>query len=205
VGWPLGVVYTVFGQRPDFEAAARDAQRLGFDHIDVRYPYDGELALPIYDRIAFPDPQPGCSSPAPFDAEGAWDAAVAAFRGVPTARIEPWLGSILPSIEATREFLDAVPAVTLLVDTGHVANWGEDPVELLPWATHVQFRQASKGVPQALSGDVDFPRVVRRLRELDYRGRISIEYLDVPEIGMTLDDPIAFAVELAAEVRPLLR
>jgi sugar phosphate isomerase/epimerase len=197
-------VYTAFGQAPEFADAARRARELGFEHIDVRHPFDGELVLPIYDRIAFPEPQPGCSSPAPFKAPGAWDAAVAAFRATPGARVEPWIGSILDSVEATRAMLDEVPGLSLLVDTGHLAMLGEDPLELLPFASHVQFRQARRGVPQAFEGDVDFARVVDRLRALGYAGRISIEYFSVPEMGWELEDPLAYAVALADQVRPLL-
>lgn len=104
--------------------------------------------------------------------------------------------------------LDAVPGLRLLVDTGHIAGWGEDPVELLPWADHVQLRQATSGRIQCHpddGGDVDFASVVRRLDELDYRGLLSVEYFDLPELGWPLDDPVAHAVALAEHVRPLLR
>jgi sugar phosphate isomerase/epimerase len=85
-----------------------------------------------------------------------------------------------------------------------VANWGEDPVELLPWADHVQLRQARKGVAQTLEGDVDFARVIARLERLGYGGLLSIEYFNLPEYGWPLADPEAYAVELANLVRPLL-
>ena len=100
--------------------------------------------------------------------------------------------------------LEAVPGLRLLVDTGHVANWGEDPVELLPWADHVQLRQARRGVAQALEGDVDFRRVFDRLEQVGYNGRLSVEYFDLPDMGWPLDDPPAFAVALFEEVRALL-
>jgi ribosomal protein S12 methylthiotransferase accessory factor len=118
--------------------------------------------------------------------------------------MEPWPGSIVDSVERVRAMLAEVPGLTLLVDTGHVACWGEDPVELLTWAGHVQLRQASKGVPQALEGDVDFRRVIQRLEQIGYSGRLSVEYFDLPEMGWTLEDPESYAVELAREIRPLL-
>ena len=201
---PLGIVCVAFGRVP-MPVAADKARALGFDHLDV---IDGgsdlDLVLPVGDRIAFPGPRAGCTSPAPPKAEGAWETAVAAYRASPGARIEPWPGSILDSIAACREMLAAVPGLTLTVDTGHVACWGEDPVELLPCAAHVQLRQASKGVAQALEGDVDFARVIARLRALDYRGRLSVEYFDFPEMGWALEDPQGHAVELARRIRPLL-
>ncbi|MHB8669124.1 MAG: sugar phosphate isomerase/epimerase family protein [Acidimicrobiales bacterium] len=201
--WPLGVVYTVYGRTfsPSMgELASAD----GFDHLDVRDPCPPGLAVAIGDRLAYPDPRPGCSTPAPLKGEGAWDRAVAGYRGAPGSRVEPWLGSVVDSIEAVRALLDSVPGLRLLVDCGHVVAWGEDPVELLGWADHVQIRQARRGVVQALEGDVDLAAVFRRLDQLDYRGRLSIEYFDVPEMGWGLEDPRGHALALAEQVRPLL-
>jgi hypothetical protein len=42
------------------------------------------------------------------------------------------------------------------------------------------------------------------LREVDYRGLLTIEYFDLPDYGWPLDDPVGHAVALAGEVRPLL-
>jgi len=198
------VVDVVFAPMP-VPDAARLASELGFEHIDVDAGWDGELALPVGDRMAHPSPRPGCSVPAPPAAEGMWDRAVAAYRRNPGARIEPWGGSICNTVEKVRAFLDEVPGLRLLVDTGHVANWGEDPVELLPWADHVQLRQARRGVAQALEGDVDFRRVFDRLEQVGYKGRLSVEYFDLPDMGWALDDPVACACALADHVRPLLK
>jgi sugar phosphate isomerase/epimerase len=202
MGFPLGVVDVVFAPAsvPD---AARRASDLGFSHIDVSAEWSGDLALPVGDRISFPSPRPRCSSPAPRQGKGMWERAVAAYRGAPGARLEPWPGSIVSSIAAVKALLDEVPGLRLCLDTGHVAHWGEDPVELLPWADHVQLRQATEDVPQALDGDVDFAAVFRRLAELDYRGLVSVEYFDLPDMGWGLDDPVAYAAALAEQVRPL--
>ena len=101
-----------------------------------------------------------------------------------------------------------VPGLRLLVDTGHVADWGGDPLELLPYAEHVQLRQGRPGAAQLHvddpSGVVDFGAVIRRLGELDYRGRLSVEYFDLPDLGWPLDDPRGWALDLEARVRPLL-
>lgn len=126
------------------------------------------------------------------------------FRNAPGARIEPWGGSIINSVEKIKAFLAETPETPLLLDTGHVACWGEDPGELVGYAGHIQLRQARRGVNQALEGDVDFKDFIKRLRAAGYEGALSIEYFDLPEMGLPLEDPLGYALALAAEVRPLL-
>lgn len=206
MGWPLGVVEIVFAPDPAPVAAERAAV-LGFDHIDVLADVDGPLVLPVGDRIAFPSPRPGCSTPAPPDGPGMWERAVAAFRRCPGARLEPWGGSVCGSVERVRAFLDEVPGLRLLVDTGHVAGWGEDPCDLLEWADHVQLRQARRGAVQVHvddGGDVDFRAVLHRLDALGYQGLLSVEYFDLPDRGWQLDDPVGHACALARRVRELM-
>ncbi|MCU1461581.1 MAG: xylose isomerase-like protein [Acidimicrobiales bacterium] len=206
VRFPLGVVDVVFGPRPLAEAAV-EAKRLGFAHIDVSVEVDDEYAVPIGDRMSFPSPRPDRSCPAPPESEGAWERAVAAYRRSPGMRLEPWGGSIVNSVAKVRAMIDEVPGLRLLVDTGHVASWGEDPVELLPWADHVQLRQASSGVVQAPApdqGDVDFTAVIGALDALDYPGLLSIEYFDLPEYGWPLADPLGHALALREMLLPLL-
>jgi sugar phosphate isomerase/epimerase len=199
----LGVVDVVFAP-DDVATAAERAAALGFDHIDVPIDWAGPLPLPVGDRIAFPSPRPGASTPAPPAGGDRWDRAVAAYRRAPGSRIEPWPGSIIDTVAAVTAFLAEVPGLRLLVDTGHVACWGEDPLELLPFADHVQLRQAKKGEAQTLEGDVDFGAVLRRLDGLGYEGRLSIEYFDLPEHGWPLDDPVGHAVALAEQIRALM-
>ena len=97
----------------------------------------------------------------------------------------------------------------LLVDTGHVADWGGDPIELFEYADHVQLRQGKPGHTQVHvddpSGVVDFDAVLAKLDALDYRGKISIEYFNLPDIGWPLDDPEALGARsrrLATRSRP---
>jgi len=209
----LGVVHVVFAPDPPALAAQR-AAALGFDHIDVPVTVTDELALPIGDRISPASPRTGCSTPAPTRpddpaaADALWDRAVAAYRRAPGMLLEPWGGSICNRIDRILAMLEAVPGLRLLVDTGHVAGWGEDPAELLPHADHVQLRQARLGEIQVHpdeGGDVDFEAVISRLDELEYPGRLSVEYFDLPDYGWPLPDPVGHAVALAARVRPLLR
>jgi sugar phosphate isomerase/epimerase len=203
VTYPLGVVEIVFAPASQAEAAEL-AAGLGFDHIDLVTEPGGPLALPIVDRFVAGTPRPDWSSGAPPAAEGNWERAVRAFRKAPGSRVEPWAGSIIDSVEKIRAFLSEAPETTLLLDTGHVANWGEDPAELIPYAGHIQLRQARRGVPQAAEGDIDFARFITELDRLGYDGALSVEYFDLPDYGYPLDDPIGHAIALAERVRALL-
>ncbi|HSS09262.1 MAG TPA: TIM barrel protein [Acidimicrobiales bacterium] len=204
--YQLGIMAVTLAPLPVPEAARRAAE-LGFDHLDVAGDLDDAsepLAVPIGDRFTSPSPRPGYSTGAPPEGPGNWDRAVRAFRKAPGAKIEAWAGSIIDSVEKIKAFLAEVPDVRLLLDTGHVANWGEDPCELAPYAGHVQLRQARRGVPQTLEGDVDFARFLDQLRACAYSGLLSVEYFDLPELGFPLPDPLGHAVVLAEQIRPLL-
>ncbi|MGI0128764.1 MAG: sugar phosphate isomerase/epimerase family protein [Thermoplasmata archaeon] len=212
------------------EAAVR-ARELGFEHIDVSeidvseidvseigisgvHAYqdavrdlEGNVVLPVGDVVAL-KPTPGCSVPAPPEGEGMWERAVSAYRRCPGMRMEPWPGSVCDTFDKVVAMLEEVPDLRLLVDVGHVAAWGGDPLELLLWADHVQLRQATRGDPQRHvdeGGDVDFAAVLRRLHGLEYRGRLSIEYFDLPERGWPLEDPAGHSVALARHIRSLQR
>jgi len=206
--FPLGVVAVAFRPLP-VEEAAIAASRLGFDHIDVsaQVPPSTPLVLPVGDRITGWDPLPGCTCMVPLARTTTWDDAVTILRSQPNIRIEPGPGTVCGSVAACRAMVAAVPGLRLTVDTGHVATWGEDPVDLLDLADHVQLRQARKGVAQVHAdegGDVDFRAVIRTLDRLGYRGRLSIEYFDFPDFGWGLEDPVGWSVALARHVRPLL-
>ncbi|MGZ4675217.1 MAG: sugar phosphate isomerase/epimerase family protein [Acidimicrobiia bacterium] len=203
---PLGVVDIVYGAEPDVVRRSELAAADGFAHVDVLVSVDPEsLALPVGCPTAFPKPVPGwCATPAPVDAEGMWERCVRWFRAAPGALLEPWAGSVVHSIDACREMTAEVPGLRLLVDTGHVADWGEDPVDLLPLAGHVQLRQGAPGRTQLHVDDpdgvVDFAAVLGRLDALGYVGLLSVEYFDLPEQRWPLADPRAWAVDLAARL-----
>jgi sugar phosphate isomerase/epimerase len=207
--WPLGAVDIVYARRGDVPARAEAAAADGFAHIDPLIGTDpASLALPIGCPTAFPKPVPGwCTTPAPVATDGMWERAVRWWTAAPDALMEPWAGAVVNSIESFRAFREEVPGVRLLVDTGHVADWGGDPCELLEYADHVQLRQGRRGHTQVHvddpAGVVDFGAVLARLAELDYSGRLSIEYFDLPENGWSLEDPEAWANDLAASLRAL--
>jgi sugar phosphate isomerase/epimerase len=204
---PLGVVDIVYARRGDASARARAAAADGYDHIDAMIDDDpAKLVLPVGCPTAYPKPvDTWCATPAPADGPGMWDRAVRWWTLAPRALLEPWAGAVVNSSERVRAFREAVPGVRLLVDTGHVADWGGDPCELLDVADHVQLRQGARGRTQLhvddAGGAVDFDAVLRRLDELDYRGRLSVEYFDLPDNGWPLADPEQWARDLANQLR----
>jgi sugar phosphate isomerase/epimerase len=208
VQYRLGVVDVTFWGDPEPERD-RHAAALGFEHIDVLVDVDpASLVLPIGCPTSFPKPQPGwCSTPAPIGGDDMWDAAVRWWRRSPGALMEPHARAVVNSADTVRAMQAEVPGLRLLVDTGHVADWGGDPIEMLEHADHVQLRQGCPGSTQLHPVDprgvVDFGAVLRRLDELDYRGCLSVEYFDLPDNGWPLDDPIAWAVDLRAHLLSL--
>ena len=206
--WPLGVVDVVYARRGDIVERALAARADGFAHIDPLVDTaPTQLVLPIGCPTAFPTPvDTWCSTPAPSaQLGGAWERAVRWWRAAPRALMEPWAGAVVNSFAAVQAFRAEVGDVRLLVDTGHVADWGGDPCELLELADHVQLRQGKPGSTQLHvddpTGVVDFDAVFRTLERLDYRGRISVEYFDLPGNGWPLAYPEQWARDLAARLR----
>jgi sugar phosphate isomerase/epimerase len=206
--WPLGVVDVAYARYADVVDRAGAARADGFEHIDCMVGTDpASLALPIGCPTSFPKPiDTWCTTPAPSaEVDGAWERAVRWWRRAPRALLEPWAGATVNSIESIRAFRAEAGDVRLLVDTGHVADWGGDPYELLELADHVQLRQGKPGHTQLHvddpTGVVDFPEVFRTLERLDYRGKLSVEYFDLPDNGWALDDPVQWACDLAARLR----
>ncbi len=215
---PIGVVDVVYASTPGAIERSRLAAADGFAHIDCMVGDDpASLALPVGCPTSFPKPVAcWCSTPAPArDAlatvpgadAGMWDRAVRWWQRAQGALLEPWAGAVVCSVETWLAFLDEVPGTRLLVDTGHVADWGGDPLELLEWAGHVQLRQGCRGSTQLhvddVRGAVDFAAVFARLDALGYDGEVSVEYFDLPDQGWALDDPRSWAVDLAAHLRTL--
>jgi sugar phosphate isomerase/epimerase len=210
---PLGIVHVALRPAPLAEAASR-ARELGFDHIDIAVESLGAggvappIALPVGEVCSPRQPRSGCTWLAPYQRdETSFDFTVRRLREHPGARLEVGPGSVAGSVASCRALVEAVPGLRLTIDTGHVAAWGEDPVELLDLAGHVQLRQAAPGLPQLHVDDprgvVDFAEVLRRLDELDFDGLISVEYFDLPDLGWPLDDPVGYCIELAGRVRGL--
>jgi sugar phosphate isomerase/epimerase len=208
VKYRLGVVDVTFWGDP-LPERDRHAAALGFEHIDVLVDVDpATLVLPVGCPTSYPKPQPGwCSTPAPIGGDDMWEAAVRWWRRSPGCLMEPHAKAVVHSMETVHAMQEEVPGLRLLVDTGHVADWGEDPLELLEHADHVQLRQGCAGSAQLHVDDprgvVDFAAVLRRLDDLEYQGCLSVEYFDLPDRGWPLDDPIAWAVDLRTHLLSL--
>ena len=206
--YALGAVCMAFRPMGGAEASAK-ARDLGFDHFDPMLGDDqAGLALPVGIPITM-EPKPGwCLSPSPPAGDGQWERAVEQWRAAPGCLLEPYPGGCVNSLEAMRAMAEEVPGLRFLVDTGHVATWGGDPLEVVELATHVQLRQAAPGLPQLHADDprgvVDFEALFRRLDAIEYPGKLSIEYFDFPDFDMPLEDPLSWAVDLDQRVRPLL-
>lgn len=199
---PLGVTSTVYGDIP-IQRAAELAREDGFEHIDAMSDTPDGLAVVVGDRFSM-RPQAGCTSgPAPAGTRS-WEKTAEDFRRVPGARMEPWPGSVVGSNEDVLAMLEAVPGLRLTLDVGHVTAWGGDPLELLPYADHLQLRQAKAGATQSHSGSVDFSAILSALEAAGYPGRISVEYFDLPERGWGFEDPRAAALETARAIRALM-
>jgi len=204
---PLGVVEVVYGTDGDAVSRSRLAAADGYAHIDVMVDVDpATLARPVGCPTAFPKPVPGwCATPAPVDADGMWERCVRWFRAAPGALLEPWAGAVVHSLATAEAMMAEVPGLRLLVDTGHVADWGGDPLELLPYADHVQLRQGAPGRTQLHVDDpdgvVDFTAVLAALDARGYEGLLSVEYFDLPGQGWALADPRAWALDLADSLR----
>jgi sugar phosphate isomerase/epimerase len=205
--FPLGVVEIAYASEPDVGKRSERARADGFDHIDVMLGVDAaELVLPIGCPIAFPKPAPTwCATPDPPESAGAWERTVRWWRAAPQALCEPWGAASVSSLEGVRALRAEVPGLRFLIDTGHVTGWGGDVLELLPYAGHVQLRDARLGEVQVApgEGEVDFAAILRRLEELDYRGALSVEYFDLPEHGWSCEAPAAYAKELRELVTTL--
>lgn len=207
--YQLGVVGVTYAPLPAAEASVQ-AHDAGFEFIDPAVGTDpSTLALPVGCPTSDPNPVPGWGyAPAPRDAPGRWEETVERFRASPGCLMEPWAGACVNSLEKMRAMAEEVSGLRFLVDTGHVAAWGGDPVELLELADHVQLRQGKPGESQLHvddpEGTVDFAAVIRRLDEIDYQGMIAVEYFSLPDFGYVLDDPVGWSVDLANHVRPLL-
>src|SRR5262245_65953302 len=116
-----------------------------------------------------------------------WEWTVRKFRDAPGCLLEPWAGATVNSLESIQAISEEVPGLRFLIDTGHVADWGGDPLEVLAYADHIQLRQGKPGQTQVhvddASGVVDFTNVIASLHERGYHGTMPIAHPNLTEHG----------------------
>lgn len=113
--------------------------------------------------------------------EAHWRVETAAAAGVCYA-VEAHVGSLCPDVASAREFLGAVPGLTLTLDYGHFVYAGtpsEEVHSLLPFASHLHVRGGAAGRLQTVlqENEIDFAGALRRLAERQYRGSVALEYV----------------------------
>ena len=113
--------------------------------------------------------------------ELAWRAEQAQQVGI-VYSVEAHFGSIAPTPQKAMQLVDMTPGLTLTLDYTHFASQGfaDDEIEpLLKHARHFHARGACQGRVQASikQNVIDYPRVVRTMKQLDYPGYVGVEYV----------------------------
>lgn len=151
---------------------------------------------------------PGVTGP------GAFAAATEALRGLlKIARhygvqltVEPHVGGLLTSPARTLELLAAVPGLKLTLDYAHFTCMGfrQDEIDALaPHAAHVHLRQARPGALQAKwsEGVLDFTSMLGVLRDAEYQGYLSVEYVHQAYMNTLGDDVLTETVQMRDHLR----
>ena len=157
-------------------AKSRDVFRRGLDFALAC----GAEHYSILPGIPWPEEERAASFARAVE-ELAWRADLAVKAGLPLS-CEAHIGSIVPTPAEALTLLEAVPAIGLVLDYGHFVVPGH-PVEeierLHPRAVHVHARGGCRDRIQTIAEEntIDFPRLVRSLAGLGYRGWICVEYV----------------------------
>ena len=96
--------------------------------------------------------------------------------------IEPHIGSLISKPKLAEKLIKNVPGLTLTLDYGHFVREGykDKAIEpLLKYASHFHVRGGCKGRLQTSfdSNTIDFKRVFNVLKNIDYRGWLTLEYV----------------------------
>ncbi len=137
-------------------------------------------------------------------AEAHWRTEQAGRVGI-TYAVEAHVGSICPDPESALRFVEEA-GVTLTLDYGHFIYQGRDNESchvLLPHASHFHARGGKPGGLQTTVKDngIDFAAIIKRLRELAYKGYVCLEYVWVDWEGCNRTDNLSETLLL----RDLLR
>jgi sugar phosphate isomerase/epimerase len=113
--------------------------------------------------------------------ELAWRAEQAKQAGV-VFSVEAHVGSVVPTPQKAMQLVTMCPGLTLTLDYTHFTSQGfpDDGIEpLLNYASHFHARGACKSRVQASLkvNEIDYPRVVRVMKQIGYPGYVGVEYV----------------------------
>ena len=113
--------------------------------------------------------------------ELAWRVELGQQVGVVCA-VEPNAGSVIQTPARTMQLLEMTPGLTLTLDYSHFTYQGisdDESEKLVPYASHFHARGGKKNQMQAPLQDnvIDFPRMLRAMRDADFTGFMCLEYL----------------------------
>jgi len=122
--------------------------------------------------------------------------------------IEPHVHSYLESPKLVLDLLEQIP-VKLTLDYAHFVALGyrQDEIDdLAEYAAHVHLRQARAGALQAKmeQGTINFPALLAKLKEHNYPGYLSIEYVHQDYMNTLYDDVLTETVKMRDLVREFL-
>lgn len=121
--------------------------------------------------------------------------------------VETHWGTHTEDPDVARRYSEEVSGLGVTLDPGHYAvgpHWPVDLDPLLPAVEHVHARQSGdawEAVQRPLrAGRVDFDALLSTLRDADYDGAVSVEYIDALE-SVSPDEAEAQAAEMLAFLR----
>ena len=132
--------------------------------------------------------------------ELAWRTTAAAKSGI-TFAVEAHIGSIVPTPARAKRLLESVPGLTLTLDYTHFTYQGlpDDEIEpLLSYASHFHARGACQGKLQASlkENTIDYGRVLRAMKGVNYSGFVVLEYVWVDWMGCNEVDNLSETILL---------
>jgi sugar phosphate isomerase/epimerase len=178
--------------RTAFQKTLDVASRIGAHHVSILpgAEFDGEKAGDSYKRAVD---------------ELEWRVEEATKAGL-VLGIEAHLGSFCETPECARKLVQDVKGLTLTLDYTHFTKRGiEDSVieELMPYASHFHARNACKGRAQCTAKDntIDYPRVMRKMIENNYKGFVGLEYVWIEWEHMNEADNVSETIQLRNVLR----
>lgn len=201
-------LYWLFGQNPAereiSEGAYLEQNLTDFEQVCQ---FAAKLGIPTL--FLLPGvPRPNVSSELLFEqsAQSLRELLAIALSHNVTLTVEPHIGGILSSPDLAMAMLRAVPGLKLTLDYAHFICMGYSQEQIDPLAAHaahIHLRQARPGALQAKfnEGTISFGAMIETLRDVNYDGFISIEYVHQAYMNTVFDDVLTETIIM----RDLLR